>query len=57
MVRTNPYYSEQAKPNLGYSPGKLGEGLLIGQFKSAEKLLVMLHNQNPDFTLWPTVRV
>ena len=45
-----------AKPNPGYSSGKLGEGLLIGQFRLADgRTAVLLHNHNPEWTLWPSI--
>ena len=35
---------------------RLGEGLLIGEFKLADgRQALLLHNQNFDFTIWPTL--
>ena len=33
-----------------------GEGLLIGQFELHDgRTALLLHNHNPDFTIWPTL--
>ena len=35
---------------------KLGEGILIGQFTLDDgRTALLLHNQNPDFNIWPTI--